>query len=337
MPVHDAVDMEAMMAELPAGDAAAAAAVAAREAELTKPRGSLGRLEELTAWLARWQGRSTPRLERVRIAVFAGNHGVAGRGVSAYPTSVTAQMVANFEAGGAAVCRLAEIVGAELHVDALELDEPTGDITRRDALDAEGVARAAAAGVAAVPAGLDLLAVGEMGIANTTVAAALAAKLTGGSGRDWVGRGTGVDDDGLARKAAAVDAALARHGDADDALEALRRLGGRELVAMAAAIVAARRRGVPVLIDGFVASAAALALVRHRADALDHCRLAHLSAEHGHRRLAEALGLKPLLALDMRLGEASGAAAAIPLVRAALACHVGMATFAEAAVDDRTT
>ncbi|NBB70239.1 MAG: nicotinate-nucleotide--dimethylbenzimidazole phosphoribosyltransferase [Alphaproteobacteria bacterium] len=328
--------MRAMLAELPVGDAAAAAAVTAREAELTKPRGALGRLEELTAWLARWQGRSTPRLERVRVAVFAANHGVAARGVSAYPASVTAQMVANFEAGGAAVCRLAEVAGAELHVHALELDAPTGDVTRADALDAAGFARAVAVGAAAVPAGLDLLAVGEMGIANTTVAAALAAALTGGSGRDWVGRGTGVDDEGLARKAAAVDAALARHADADDPLEALRRLGGRELVAMAAAIVAARHRRVPVLIDGFVASAAALALVRRRADALDHCRLAHLSAETGHRRLAEALGLKPLLALDMRLGEASGAALAIPLVRAALACHLGMATFGEAAVDDRS-
>jgi nicotinate-nucleotide--dimethylbenzimidazole phosphoribosyltransferase len=328
--------MRALLADLPRGDLAAAAAVAAREAELTKPGGSLGRLEELTAWLARWQGRATPRLDRVRVAVFAGNHGIAARGVSAYPASVTAQMVANFEAGGAAVCRLAEVAGAELHVEALELERPTGDIGREDALDAEGYARAAAAGAAAVPAGLDLLAVGEMGIANTTVAAALAAKLAGGTGRDWVGRGTGVDDDGLARKAAAVDAALARHADASEPSAILRRLGGRELVAMAAAIVAARRRGVPVLIDGFVASAAALPLVCQHPDALDHCRLAHLSAETGHRRLAEALGLKPLLALDMRLGEASGAALAIPLVRAALACHTGMATFAEAAVDDRT-
>jgi len=334
--VHDAFDMRALLADLPTGDAAAAAAVAEREVRLTKPPGALGRLEQLTAWLARWQGRAPPRLERVRVAVFAGNHGVAARGVSAYPTSVTAQMVANFEAGGAAICRLAEVAGAELYVDALELDRPTGDIGREDALDATGFARAAAAGAAAVPAGLDLLAIGEMGITNTTVAAALAAKLAGGTGRDWVGRGTGVDDDGLARKAAAVDAALARHADARDPLEVLRRLGGRELVAMAAAIVAARRRGVPVLVDGFVASAAALALVRHRGDALDHCRLAHLSAETGHRRLAEALGLKPLLALDMRLGEASGAAVAIPLVRAAVACHTGMATFAEAAVDDRS-
>ncbi len=336
MAVHDAFDMRALLADLPAGDAAAAAAVAAREARLTKPPGALGRLEELTAWLARWQGRAPPRLERVRVAVFAGNHGVAARGVSAYPTSVTAQMVANFEAGGAAVCRLAEAAGAELYVDALDLDRPTADLTRADALDPAGFARAAAAGAAAVPAGLDLLAIGEMGIANTTVAAALAAKLAGGTGRDWAGRGTGVGDDGLARKAAAVDAALAHHGDHGDPLEVLRRLGGRELVAMAAAIVAARRRAVPVLIDGFVASAAALALVRHRDDALAHCRLAHLSAETGHRRLAEALGLKPLLALDMRLGEASGAALAIPLVRAAVACHSGMATFAEAAVDDRS-
>lgn len=336
MSVHAVEDFTRRIAAMPALDAEAAAAVAAREGQLTKPAGSLGRLEELTAWLAAVQGRPRPRLDRVRVAVFAGNHGIAARGVSAFPASVTAQMVANFEAGGAAVCQLAQVAGAELHVRALDLDRPTADAARAPALDSAGFAAAVAAGEAAVDAGLDLLAIGEMGIANTTIAAALAAKLLGGTGRDWVGRGTGVDDEGLARKAAAVDAALARHGEVDAPIEVLRRLGGRELVAMAAAVVAARERAVPVLVDGFVASAAVLPLARVDAGALDHARLGHLSSETGHRRLAEALGLRPLLALDMRLGEASGATLAITLVRAALACHAGMATFAEAAVDDRT-
>ncbi len=335
MTVHATAPLADLLHKLRPEDVTAAQAVAEREAELTKPAGSLGRLEELTAWLASWQGRAAPRLDRVRVAVFAGNHGVAARGVSAFPASVTEQMVLNFERGGAAVCQLAKLAGAELHVCALDLEQPTGDITREPALDAAAFADAVAVGNAVVADDLDLLAIGEMGIANTTVAAAVAAKLLGGSGSDWVGRGTGVDDDGLARKAAAVDAALARHTEVTEPLDVLRCLGGKELVAMAAAVAAARARGIPVLVDGFVATAAVLALERHAAGALEHCRLAHLSAETGHRRLAEAMALRPLLALDMRLGEASGAALAIQLVRASLACHHGMATFAEAAVDQR--
>lgn len=335
MSVHSPAGLTKRLHGLGAGDDAAAAAVATRELQLTKPRGALGRLEAITAWLARWQGRSTPRLERVRIAVFAGNHGIAARGVSAFPASVTAQMVANFEAGGAAVNQLARVAGAELHVVALELDRPTADFTEAPALDAAGFARAVVAGEAAVEPGLDLLAVGEMGIANTTAAAALVLALLGGRAADWVGPGTGVDAAGLWRKARLVETAVARHQDTADPLEVLQRLGGRELVAMAAAVLAARERGVPVLLDGFVCTAAVLPLVRAVPGALDHCLLAHVSAEPGHRRLAEAMGLRPLFDLDMRLGEASGAALAIPIVRAALACHTGMATFAEAAVDDR--
>jgi nicotinate-nucleotide--dimethylbenzimidazole phosphoribosyltransferase len=321
---------------LPGPDEAAAAAAGARQTRLTKPPGSLGRLETLAGWLAAWQARHPPRMERVRIAVFAGNHGVVARGVSAYPAAVTAQMVLNFRAGGAAINQLARAMGAELVVTPLELDRPTADFCSGPAMNEAELAAALAAGAAAVEPGLDLLCAGEMGIGNTTVAAALAAALFGGRGADWVGRGTGVDDSGLARKAAAVDAALAFHGAAlADPLEALRRVAGRELAAIAGAILRARELRVPVVLDGFVATAAAAALAKAQPGALDHCVAGHRSAEAGHPRLLELLGLAPLLDLGMRLGEASGAAVAIGVLRAAVATHAGMATFEEAGVSER--
>lgn len=324
-----------MFADLPAPDAQAAAASAAREAQLTKPAGALGRLEDISAWLATWQGRHPPRVDRPRVVVFAGNHGVAAQGVSAFPAAVTAQMVKNFIAGGAAVNQLCKTVDADLRVYEMALDQPTTDFTQGPALGAEECARAIAYGMMAVEPGVDLLAVGEMGIANTTVAAALCLALFGGTAEDWTGPGTGVAGDALANKRRVVAAGVARHGGAGDALDTLACLGGREIAAMAGAILAARFARVPALIDGFVASAAAAVLHAMRPDALDHCLIAHVSAEPGHRRLVDRLGQRPLLDLDMRLGEASGAALAIALVRAAVACHSGMATFAEAAVSGR--
>ena len=326
-------DIRAFCRDLPAGDSAAADAAALRQQNLTKPPGSLGRLEELAIWLAQWQGREQPRLDRVTIAVFAGNHGVAVRGVSAYPPAVTAQMVANFTAGGAAINQIARLAGAELRVVPIELERPTHDFTEAAAMDADEFLRAIAEGCRTVPDDCDLLAVGEMGIANTTTAAALCAALLGGGAARWAGRGTGVDDGGLARKRAAIDAALNFHrGILDDPLAMAAALGGRELAAIAGAVLAARRRHIPVLLDGFVATSAVLPLARLDAGALDHCRAGHVSAESGHRDLLRELKLQPLLDLDMRLGEASGAGVAILLVRAALACHAGMATFAEAGV-----
>ncbi len=321
--------LHALLRALPPGDAAAASAVATRQDTLTKPPGSLGRLETLVAWLARWQGRAVPRLDDVRVLVFAGNHGVAGQGVSPYPAAVTAQMVANFAAGGAAINQLASLAGATLQVVPLALDSPTADITQAPAMTVAEFAAAVAAGWGAVAPGTDLLCLGEMGIGNTTAAAALCTGLFGGNG--WAGRGTGVDDAGLARKQQAVDRAAALHAG-QDPLELARRLGGRELAAILGAVAAARQQGVPVLLDGFVCTAAAAPLAKLAPGALDHCLAAHVSAETGHRRLLAALGLEPLLDLGVRLGEASGAALAVPLLRAALACHTGMATFAEAAV-----
>src|SRR5437763_7432813 len=304
-------DIRAFCRDMPWGDVRAAEKAAFRQQVLTKPPGSLGLLEELTIWLACWQCHEIPQLERVTIAVFAGNHGVAARGVSAYPQDVTQQMVANFSAGGAAINPIARLVGADLRVVPIELVRPTQDFTIGPAMDADELLAAIDIGYRTVPAQCDLLAVGEMGIANTTTAAMLCAALLGGGASRWVGRGTGVDDEGLARKRAAIEAALELHrGLLGDPLAVAAGLGGRELAAIAGAVLAARQRRIPVLLDGFVATAAILPLVRLQESILDHCRAGHVSAEAGHRALLGEIQFDPLLDLGMRLGEASGAAVA---------------------------
>lgn len=330
-PFADLDAIRACCGDLPSGTPEMADAARARQAQLTKPPGSLGRLEEIAAHLACWQGRVRPKLDEVHVLVFAGSHGIAARGVSAFPAEVTAQMVANFRAGGAAINQLARSAGARLHVVDLEVDRPTRDFTAGPAMREDELLAAVNAGAMAVPEDADLICVGEMGIANTTAAAALAAALFGGGGMDWVGRGTGVDDAGLQRKAATVDAALARHSGAlADPLAALQRVGGRELAAMFGAVLAARRRSIPIVLDGFVATASAAVLARLAENGLAHALAGHVSAEAQHGRLLRLLGLAPLLDLGMRLGEASGACLALHILRAALACHNGMATFAEA-------
>ncbi len=334
-PMSSLDDLCRRLRQLPAADEAAAAAARAHQARLTKPPGALGRLEELAIWLAAWQGRE-PKLDRVGALVFAGNHGVAARGVSAYPSAVTAQMVANFEAGGAAINQLCRTASAELKVLALDLDRPTADFCIAPAMTGPECLDAINQGLSAVAPDLDLLAVGEMGIANTTSAAALCAALFGGPAAWWTGPGTGLDAHGLAHKAAVVGRGLARHAEAlGRPLELLRRLGGREIAAMTGAILAARELRIPLLLDGYVAGAAAAVMQALEPSALDHVHAAHRSAEPGHGRLLERLDLRPLLELDMRLGEASGAALAILLCRAALACHIGMATFEAAGVSNR--
>lgn len=336
MTFHRFDDIRAACADLPVGDAHAAAAAAARQATLTKPPGSLGRLEDVAAWMARWQGRVVPRLDSVQVIVFAGSHGVTRLGVSAYPAEVTGQMVANFAAGGAAINQLARVAGASLSVVPLDIDRPTADFTQEAAMDEARFAACVSAGFEAVPSGTDLLCLGEMGIGNTTPAAAIAAALFGGGAARWTGRGTGVDDAGLRRKVEVIDAALTRHAAAlDDPLQVAAALGGHELAAILGAILAARLRGTPVLLDGFVCTAAAAPLGRIREGGLDHAMAAHVSAESGHRGLLSELGMQPLLDLGMRLGEGSGACLAVALVRSALECHAGMASFAEAGVSDR--
>tara|TARA_R110002072_G_scaffold132462_1_gene272495 strand:+ start:572 stop:1588 length:1017 start_codon:yes stop_codon:yes gene_type:complete len=329
-------DPAAFLTRLPEPDAATQAAVRAREAVLTKPAGSLGRLEEITQWLAGWQGRAVPRADTVQALVFAGNHGVAARGVSAFPPEVTAQMVANFQAGGAAVNQLCGTFGVDLAVIPLDLDTPTADISQGPAMTADEFAAAFQAGADAVDREADLLCIGEMGIANTTAAAAVCLGLYGGAGADWAGPGTGLHSAQVSAKAAVIERAVRVNAvPPGNGLGVLRALGGRELAAMAGAVARARHLGVPVLLDGFVAGASAACLQVQQPGALDHCRAAHLSAEPGHARLLERLGMTPLLQLGMRLGEASGAVLAVGIVRAALACHTGMATFDGAGVSGK--
>jgi nicotinate-nucleotide--dimethylbenzimidazole phosphoribosyltransferase len=329
-------DIRALVRALPGPDREAAAAVRARDATLTTPPGSLGRLEEIAEWLAAWQGTASPKIERPLAVVFAGNHGVVAQGVAAFPQAVTGQMVANFRAGGAAINQLCAAFGMGLKVFELALEKPTRDFTQGPAMEEAECAATVAYGMEAIAEGADLLCVGEMGIGNTTVAAAVAHALHGGEPEDWVGPGTGVDAEGLKRKADAVRRGMALHRDhLSDPLEVLRRLGGRELAAMCGAILAARTARIPVLIDGYVATAAASVLHVMEPSALDHCLAAHRSAEPAHGALLERIGKAPLLDLGMRLGEASGAALAAALVRAAARLHTGMATFGEAGVSDR--
>jgi nicotinate-nucleotide--dimethylbenzimidazole phosphoribosyltransferase len=326
-------EIRALLKALPAADEEAGEIARERQAQLTKPAGSLGRLEDLAVWLATWQGRNPPSVDRPYTAVFAGNHGIAAKGVSAYPPEVTVQMVQNFIEGGAAVNQLCSLANADLRVYEMALETPTGDISEEPAMSEEDCAQAMAYGMMAVESGIDVLALGEMGIGNTTAAAALCHGLFGGEAADWVGAGTGIDDARRTEKVALVEKAVALHRDAlDDPLQVLRRLGGRELAAIAGAILAARMARTPVMLDGYACTAAAAVLYALDPKALDHCQISHMSAEPGHKRLLARIGKRPLVDLDMRLGEASGSMIAVLLLKAAVACHNGMATFADAGV-----
>ena len=326
-------DIRALLPLMPEASERAADAVRARQAQLTKPAGSLGRLDELVAFLAAWQDKAMPTIDRPQVAVFAGNHGVVAQGVSAYPASVTRAMLENFAAGGAAVNQICATYGIGLKVFELALDLPTADITLAPAMDEAACAGTIAFGMEAVAGEIDVLGLGEMGIGNTTVASAIYAALYGGGGAEWVGRGTGVDDPAMARKVAAVDAALATHaGHLKDPLEVLRRLGGREVAALCGAILAARMQRVPVVLDGFVVTAAAAVLHALDPATIEHCLAGHVSAEQAHRRALANIDKVPILDLGMRLGEGSGAALALGLLKSAVACTRDMATFEQAGV-----
>jgi nicotinate-nucleotide--dimethylbenzimidazole phosphoribosyltransferase len=333
-PFSDLAGLRARLCDLPQPDAVATGDARSRNAQLTKPAGALGRLEDLAIWYAGWRGNARPRLIRPQVTVFAGNHGVVTRGVSAFPAAVTAQMVGNFDAGGAAVNQLAEAFGATMTVHPIELDRPTADFVETPAMSEADLVAAMALGWAAVNPKADLLVAGEMGIGNTCSASAIAMALEGGAALDWTGRGTGVDDPGLARKVDAVTRGVARIEGEADPIEVLRQLGGREIAAMAGAILAARHHRIPVILDGFICCAAALVLHRAAPGVLDHAVAGHQSAESAHARLLEAMGKAPLLSLGLRLGEGSGAVLAISVLKGALACHSGMASFAEAGVSD---
>jgi nicotinate-nucleotide--dimethylbenzimidazole phosphoribosyltransferase len=328
-------DFRKLIDNLPGPNVQAVDMARERDSQLTKPPGALGRLEEIAFWLAAWTGRR-PAVTRPLVAIFAGNHGVTAKGVSPFPPSVTAQMVENFAAGGAAINQICVAYDLGLKIFDLALEHPTADFTEGAALDEQACAATMAFGMESIAGGTDLLCIGEMGIGNTTVAAAMYLALYGGKAEDWVGPGTGAQGEVLQNKIDAVEAAVALHKDhLKDPLELLRRLGGREIAAMAGAILAARMEGIPVIIDGFVATAAAAVLHAANPKALDHCLIGHVSAEPAHMKVIEKLGKTPLLALGMRLGEGTGAALAAGIVKAAALCHSGMATFEQAGVSDK--
>lgn len=324
-------DVAALATTLPAFDEAAASAARARQNELTKPPGSLGRLEDFAVFLAGWQGRERPALDQLQALVFAGNHGVCAQGINPFPQDVTVQMVANFKAGGAAINQLCAVAGASLDVIAFDLDTPTADFTENAAMSEAECLVAMNRGASAVPADADCLVLGEMGIGNSTVSAALAAALFGGPAKDWVGRGTGSDAEGISLKAKVVDGAVTRHSGLSP-MEVLAALGGREQAAICGAVLAARMARIPVMLDGYICTAAAAPLYALNPALLDHCLVGHASAEPGHKRLLEAMDKDPVLDLGMALGEGTGAALALGVLKGAVACHNGMATFAEAGV-----
>ncbi len=325
-------DIRNLVRSMPGPDEEALSKVRMRDAELTKPAGSLGKLEEIVEWLAEWSGKAPPKITRPLVAIFATAHGVADEGVSAFPAAVNRQMVENFAAGGAAINQICRAYDIGLKVFDLAVEMPTPSITREDAMDEANCAATMAYGMEALAGGIDLVCLGEMGIGNTTVAAAVLNGLFGGNAADWVGLGTGVDNDGLARKRAAVEQAVSRLNGERDPLEILRRIGGREIAAMTGLIIAARLQRVPVIVDGFVTTAAAAVVHALDPSGLDHCLFAHVSAEQAHGRALEQMGKAALFDFGMRLGEGSGAALAAGIVKAAAETHSGMATFADAGV-----
>jgi nicotinate-nucleotide--dimethylbenzimidazole phosphoribosyltransferase len=319
---------------MPHGDVPAAAAVAERAAQVLRPTGALRRLDDIAAWVAGWQRTSQPSVSKPVCVVFGADHGVTAAGVSAYPAEVTVAMQQAIEQQKATINAMGRVAGVEVRLVDVGIGEPTADFRSAPALHEARFSACVERAVAEINAlDADLLVIGELGIGNTTAAAAVTAALFSADATqrldDWVGRGTGVDDEGLARKTDAVRTAVVRIAGLTDPFEVLRHVGGCELVAMAAAVAAARHRSLPVILDGYVTTAAVAPLAVRRPDALDHCLAGHCSAEPGHTRLLERLGLEPLLRLDMRLGEGSGAMAAVPLVRMACAAVVEVPTFGE--------
>jgi nicotinate-nucleotide--dimethylbenzimidazole phosphoribosyltransferase len=326
-------DIRLLFDVLPQADLDAVAAVRERDVTLVKPLGSLGRLETIVEWMAAWQGMSRPSVRRPVVCVFASNHGVVRNGVSAFPMDVTRQMLETYSAGGGVINQICATHDFGFKVFDLALDLPTGDITTEAALDEKACVATMAFGMEAIAGGADLIGLGEMGIGNTTIAAAIYAALYGGDVDRFVGRGAGADDAQLARKRAAVAMALAAHGKyLDDPLEILRRLGGRDIAALAGAILAARSQRIPVVLDGYVVTAAAAILHAIEPSSIDHCVAGHVSAEGAHREVLERIGKPPLLDLGLRLGEGSGAALAMALIKTAVQCHNDTVTFSQAGI-----
>ncbi|MEM7197291.1 MAG: nicotinate-nucleotide--dimethylbenzimidazole phosphoribosyltransferase [Pseudomonadota bacterium] len=329
-------EIRKIMKQCPSLDEDARAQAKAHEDRLTKPQGALGRLEEFSAWAAAAQGKASPKCNHIRVAIYAGNHGIAKEGISAYPPSVTAQMVENFRNGGAAVNQLCAELDADLQVYELNLEQPCKNICHAPAMSEDSCVRALCYGMLAVEDGIDLLCLGEMGIGNTASASAMMMALHGGKSHMWVGPGTGVRGDALTHKIDKVEVAVSRALEKNtklSGLETLAQLGGFEFAALAGAIIAARMAPVPVVLDGFACTATAALLEHEVPGFLDHCQIGHCSAEPAHKRLLKILKRDPVLDFSMRLGEGSGAVLAAMMIKSAIACHNGMATFAQAHVE----
>lgn len=323
-------DIVAALESAPGPDVLARQSVAHRASQVLRPTGALARLDEVACWLASWQRSDCPSVERPYLIVAAGDHGVTRRGVSAYPAEVTRAMVDAIRAEVATSAVMAARLDVIIRLVDAGVGEFTGDIAEEPALSATAYRQAFDRGWSEMgDIDTDLVLIGEMGIGNTTVAAALCQALFGGVADDWVGRGSGIDDSAFARKLAAVEMAVKRVGPLSDPFELAAQLGGAELAALAGVVARARVRGLPVVLDGYVATAAVAPLAVAVPGALDHCLAGHRSPEPGHRRLLEHLGLEPLLDLEMRLGEGSGALVALPLIRLACAAVVEVATFEE--------
>jgi nicotinate-nucleotide--dimethylbenzimidazole phosphoribosyltransferase len=326
-------ELEALLAASPGPDVEARSAVRARADAVLRPAGALARLDEVAVWLAGWQRTTRPTVEHPGTIVFAGDHGVASAAaVSAYPAEITKAMLAALESGVATACAMSRAVGGRSDVVDVGVGSPTGDIRTEAALTPERFDACVASGRDAVQrsveGGADLLVLGEMGIGNTTSAAAVCASLFGGDAALWTGRGTGIDDEALVRKTLAVETA-SRRARGLEPLDVLREVGGSELVAIAAAVAEARRHSVPVVLDGFVVGAAAAPLHLTAEGSLDHCLTGHRSAEPGHGRLLRRLDMDPLVDLGLRLGEGSGALVAVAILRLAVAAINDVATFEE--------
>ena len=309
------------------------AAARAYQDSLTKPQGSLGKLEDLAVFLASWQSNERPVLDNAQAIIFAGNHGVCEQGVNPFPQEVTQLMVSNFETGGAAINQLCSLSGAELIINSLSLDTPTQDFTQTEAMSMSELLDAMSIGAKAVKRDSNIILLGEMGIGNSTVSSALAASIFGGRVADWVGAGAGSDGKRIEHKISVIEAGIAKHGMRSD-LSALLAFGGREQAAICGAILAARAASIPVLLDGFICTAAAAPLYALSSKLLEHCLVGHKSTEPGHQKLLQAMDKTPILDLDMRLGEGTGAALALCILRGAVACHNQMATFESAGISE---
>ncbi|EJF82855.1 nicotinate-nucleotide--dimethylbenzimidazole phosphoribosyltransferase [Bartonella rattimassiliensis] len=319
-------DFRALLTNLPVADEFSIILAKKRQEDLTKVQGALGKLGDIAVWYAGWKGTEKPLVTRPLVAIFSGNHGIVEENVTPFPQSMTQKMVQNFASGGAAINQICIAYDLGLKIFDLALEYPTMNITKDAAMDERSAAATMAFGMESIAGGTDLLCIGEMGIGNTTIASALCLALFGGEVEEWTGNDIGSEGDFYQRKIEAVKTAISLHKDYfNDPFEIMRRLGGREIAAMVGAILAARMEKIPVILDGFVATAAAAILYKINPKALDHTLVGDVSSEKVHRKLLQKIGKEPLLDFGMHLGEGTGAAMAAGIVKAAVLTHAQMA------------